>query len=336
MTQKNHTRAHARRRTTHTRVFLIEDHPVMRLGIRQLCERNGITVVGEAATGAEAKAQVRRLAPDVVVIDVRLAGESGLDCIQKIAELVPDARLIIYSMHEDAMFIRRALKSGARGYVSKQEASECLITAVRAVQAGEFFLSPHLSQKFVVSLTVEPGTIPGKDISEREREIIYYLGQGFRPHEIGQQLCLSPKTVETYMGRLKAKLGIPSNPDLVKFSIEHSGEWTLPPVIGEGAATPPPARPKPSSRRGAAPGRTAPVGGSPRRRGGKVPTGTTPEGLSRGHRGGRREMPVARPVKEPTDPKPAIRPSRHGGRRQAAGSRPAKKTSRSRSRSRKV
>ena len=305
MTQKNHTRAAAGRRITPTRIFLIEDHPVMRLGIRQLCERNGITVVGEAATSAEAKAQVRRLAPDVVVIDVRLAGESGLDCIQMVAGLVPDARLIIYSMHEDAMFIRRALKSGARGYVSKQEASECLITAIRAVQAGEFFLSPHLSQKFVVSLTVEPGTIPGKDISEREREIIYYLGQGFRPHEIGQQLCLSPKTVETYMGRLKTKLGIRSNPDLVKFSIEHAGEWTLPPVVGERAVTPSPGDPKPSPRRGAAPGGPAATEGSCRRRGSRVSTGPVPE-MPSGRRGGRRGTPAARTGRGPS--RPSTRP----------------------------
>jgi DNA-binding NarL/FixJ family response regulator len=224
-----------------TRIFLIEDHPVMRLGIRELLEKNGFLVVGEVDTGQTALSQVAAVRPDVVVIDIRLTNENGLDLIPNVSKLVPEARVIIYSMHQDMAFVRRALNVGARGYVSKQEASQSLILAIQKVMAGEVYLSPALAQKLVAMVAEAKGKVTPPDLSTREREIMYYLSQGYRPAGIGRQLSLSPKTVETYMGRLKAKLGIASNPELSRFCVEHADEWTLP--------APPPA-PAGQKRRG--------------------------------------------------------------------------------------
>ncbi len=216
-----------------TRVFLVEDHPVMRLGIRELLEKNGFQVVGEADTGQATLRQVTAARPQVVVIDIRLAEESGLDLIPGVRQQVPEARVIIYSMHQDMVFVRRAMNAGARGYVSKQEASQSLIVAIQKVMAGEVYLSPVLAQKVVSTLVGHEPVVRARDLSLREQEIMYYLSLGFRPAAIGRQLCLSPKTVETYMGRLKAKMGIASNPDLARYCIEHAEEWPLPTTVAQ-------------------------------------------------------------------------------------------------------
>jgi len=176
-------------------VLLVDDHAVVREGYRRLLERSsGITVVGEAADALQAQALFRQLAPRIVVMDITLPGMSGLEAMRRMLAETPDTRVLIFSMHEDAIFAKRALQAGAYGYVTKASAPSILIEALHSVAGGTKYLSADVAQTLALSATaLDRAASDG--LSAREFEVLRLLAQGESIKDIAQSMGLNPKTV---------------------------------------------------------------------------------------------------------------------------------------------
>lgn len=207
-------------------VFLVDDHAVVRDGLRLLLEaQDNIKVIGDAANGREAVQQVEQLHPDVVVMDIAMPELNGIEATRQIREACPSAQVIVLSMHATTEHIFRALQAGARGYLLKESAGVEVINAVRTVHAGHRYLSQKISDKvvdnYVRQREAAETTIPLARLSPRERQILQLVVEGESSAEIASALSLSRKTVETYRSRLMRKLGISDLPSLVKFAIRQ-------------------------------------------------------------------------------------------------------------------
>lgn len=207
------------------RVFMADDHTVIRDGLRLLLEaRGGIKVVGEAADGRAAVKQVEELEPEVVVMDISMPELNGIEATRQIRRACPSTQVVILSMHATSEHIFRALRAGAAGYVLKESAGQEVVDAVLAAHAGHRFLSPQATEALVDDYLrqADPaGTSPIERLSPREAEILQLVVEGRSSAEIAAALFLSPKTVETYRSRLMQKLSISDLPSLVKFAIQH-------------------------------------------------------------------------------------------------------------------
>jgi two-component system invasion response regulator UvrY len=188
-------------------VLLVDDHAVVREGYRRLLERHGnISVIGEAADAATAHSLFCHLDPQIVVMDITLPGSSGIEAMQRMLAYKAEARVLIFSMHEEAIFARRALQAGAFGYVTKASAPNVLIEAVYAVADGKRYLSADIAQKLALrDFAVDQATADG--LSAREFEVLRHLAQGQSIKDIAQTMGLSPKTVANHQSAIKQKLG---------------------------------------------------------------------------------------------------------------------------------
>jgi DNA-binding NarL/FixJ family response regulator len=208
------------------KVFIADDHAVVREGLRFILETEGdIIVIGEAADGRQAVRQVRKLGPDVVVMDIAMPKLNGIEATAQILNGKVNTRVIIFSMHSTKEHIFRALEAGAQGYLLKESAGKEMVKAVRTVYAGRRFLSDHISHKviddYIYQRRVDSKESPLKRLSSREREVLQLVVEGKSSAEIAESIFLSPKTVETYRSRLMQKLGLKDLPSLVKFAIQH-------------------------------------------------------------------------------------------------------------------
>lgn len=208
------------------RILLVDDHPVVRLGFAQLLsQEKDLEVCGEAGSTAEGLALAESLRPDLAVVDIALKGESGLELVRKIAHLCPRTRVLVCSMHDETLFAERALKAGARGYIGKREAPDDLVTAVRAVLAGERYLSARFLERLGEGgrhVHEEPPDLIAS-LSNRELEVFDLIGRGLGTREISERLGIAFKTVETYRENIKAKLLIESGPELAHRAVA----WVL-------------------------------------------------------------------------------------------------------------
>ena len=201
------------------RVFLADDHAIVREGLRALLQRQpGIEVVGEASDGREALAEIERTRPDVIVMDIAMPHLNGLEATRRVRTLVPDARVLILSMYDDAEYVQQILDAGATGYVLKGSASNELLDALAALRRGRRYVTPSL----------EPHTAPRKAgarpastdlLTAREREVLQLLAEGNSYAQIGERLGISPKTAETHRTHIATKLGIRDLAGLVKYAI---------------------------------------------------------------------------------------------------------------------
>jgi DNA-binding NarL/FixJ family response regulator len=218
--EKGHSPANGR-----AKVLLVEDHPVVRHGLVSLInDEEDLVVCGEAASVAETMPLVRKLKPDVVVIDLSLGDGDGLDLIKQIHESEPKLPLLVLSMHDEAVYAERALRAGALGYVMKKEATDRMMTGIRRVLAGELCVSERMAARMVKKL-VSPedaasGDSPVSQLSEREFEVFRLIAQGVGPSEMARRLSVSVKTVETHRERIKEKLGLKSRAELTRFSLQ--------------------------------------------------------------------------------------------------------------------
>ncbi|HEY0685007.1 MAG TPA: response regulator transcription factor [Steroidobacter sp.] len=176
---------------------MVDDHAVVREGYRRLLEvSGGIRVVGEATSAAEAYQMFCSLSADVVVMDISLPGVSGIEAMRRILAHEPKARVLMFSMYEDAIFVRRALEAGAAGYLTKAAAPRVLVEAVATVAAGRRFLSPDVAQTLALQPMNAERATPDV-LSAREFEVLKLLAEGCTLNEIAQQLGLNPKTIES-------------------------------------------------------------------------------------------------------------------------------------------
>ncbi len=208
------------------RVFLADDHAVVRDGLRFVLESQGdISVVGDAADGRLTVREVQRLRPDVVIMDIAMPEMNGIEATQQVRRTCPSTQVVILSMHATAEHIFRALQAGARGYLLKESAGSEVVEAVRAVCASRRYLSQGISEtvidEFIRTDRAARGKSPLESLSTREREILQLVVEGKSSAEIAEVLRISPKTVETYRSRLMQKLGLSDLPSLVKFAIQH-------------------------------------------------------------------------------------------------------------------
>lgn len=188
-------------------VLLVDDHAVVREGYRRLLEiSGGISVVGEASSAAEAYQMFCNLEPDVVVMDIALPGVSGIEALRRILAHDSKARVLMFSMYEDTIFVKRALEAGAAGYLTKAAAPRVLVEAVATVASGRRFLSPDVAQMLALQPTSAESATPDV-LSAREFEVLKLLADGCTVNEIAQQLGLNPKTVSNHQSAIRQKLG---------------------------------------------------------------------------------------------------------------------------------
>jgi len=205
------------------RLLLVDDHPVLRAGLKALLLAEiDFLVNAEAATGFEAVEAVQRQTFDLVLMDVSLPGLSGGDATRQIKKLRPHLPVLALSVHEEIPFVRMLLDAGASGYVLKRSACDELVRATRRVAAGESYLDPAIASQLLKAGQRRPlpgGLVSSVGLSERESEVVRLLAQGLTMKEIAQQLSLSPRTLETYRSRAMQKLDLKTRADLVRYAI---------------------------------------------------------------------------------------------------------------------
>jgi two-component system response regulator NreC len=206
------------------RILLVDDHAVVRAGLRALLELEpDLRVVGEAGTGDAGVALARELAPDVVVMDLEMPGAGGLEATRRLARDLPSARVLVLTAHGEPEWLMPVLEAGGRGILTKHCADRDLAAAVRAVAAGEAHLVPEVARVLASALRT-PRREAEADLarlSGREREVLTLTAGGFSSTEIGERLSLSHKTVETYRERLMEKLGMRHRSELIRFALDH-------------------------------------------------------------------------------------------------------------------
>jgi DNA-binding NarL/FixJ family response regulator len=197
-------------------VLLVDDHAVVREGYRRLLERHGdIAVIGEAGDAAAAHSLFCSREPQIVVMDITLPGTSGIEAMRRMLIYNPEARVLIFSMHEDTIFAKRALQAGAFGYVTKASAPTVLVEAIHAVAAGKKYLSPEIAQKLALG-DVVMNEAAADSLTAREFEVLRLLAQGQSIEQIAESMSLNAKTVANYQTAIKRKLGVDSAIQLLK------------------------------------------------------------------------------------------------------------------------
>ena len=208
-------------------VFLVDDHSVVREGYRRLLERSaGIRVIGEAANAAAAYSEFQRLSPDVVVMDISLPDVSGIEAMRHMLAREPQAKVLMFSMHEEPIFASRAFQAGALGYVTKASAPEVLVDAVRTVAQGKRYLSQDMAQALALQ-SVGGGDSSFTVLSNREFEVMRLLVAGDTISTIADKLQLSYKTVANHQSAIRQKLGVETSAQLVQLAHRHG-------VVGRG------------------------------------------------------------------------------------------------------
>lgn len=205
-----------------TSILLVDDHAMFRAGIRALLEiEDRFEIVGEAASGEEAIDRVRELRPDVVVMDLSMPGTNGLEATRRIAALGYETRVLILTVHAEEEYLVPVIDAGASGYLTKSSADRELVEALKVVGRGEVYLPPHATSLLLKRYRRdEEAGAPGlQELSSREQEVLTLTAEGFSSREIGEKLFISPKTVDTYRGRIMEKLGLTHRSELVKFAL---------------------------------------------------------------------------------------------------------------------
>ena len=206
------------------RVVLADDHPVVREGVRALLTSEpDLEVVGQAERGEEVPALVEELQPDVVVLDLMMPGRGGLDVARELARRWPKTHVLVLSMHDNEAYVLEALRSGASGYALKQAQPVELVRAVREVGAGRRFLSPPLSERAIEAYARREGQSadPYDALTPREREVLRLVAEGHTNAAIGEQLFISPRTVETHRAHVMKKLALRSHAELVRYAVRR-------------------------------------------------------------------------------------------------------------------
>jgi two-component system invasion response regulator UvrY len=203
------------------RVILADDHGVVREGIKRLLEeRNGITVVAEAGSGAELLAELRRTPTDVIVLDIAMPGPGIVETLRQVKALQPRARALVLTAHPESDYAVRVLRAGAAGYLTKDRSLDQLLEAIRRVYRGGMYVSPALGEALAARLGGEREE-PHGTLSDREFEVLKGLAGGDTLKAIAARMTVSPKTITTYRARILQKLGLRSNAELVRYAIEH-------------------------------------------------------------------------------------------------------------------
>jgi two-component system response regulator NreC len=202
------------------KIVIADDHAVVRSGLRMLLDaEDGLTVVAEAGDILTAMQVIRAHRPGVAVLDLNMPGGSGLDAIPKLRESTPETAIVVLTMQDDPAFARQALQAGAAGFVLKEAADEELLQAVRLAARGETYLNPRLGARLAAQPPAPAG--PPDDLTERELDVLRLIALGHTNSEIGEQLYLSVRTVETHRAHIQQKTRRSTRAELVRYALDH-------------------------------------------------------------------------------------------------------------------
>jgi two-component system, NarL family, response regulator NreC len=204
------------------RVLVVDDHAVVRSGLKLLlAAEDDLEVVGEAGTARDAVFEVRATRPDVVLLDVVMPGESGIEAVPKILHESPETKVLVLSMQDDPNYVREAFAAGASGYVLKEAADAEVVDAIRQVADGGSYVHPVLGARMVAADAEARAAAAADPLSDREREVLKLLALGHTNQEIAKQLYISVRTAETHRAHIMRKLGLDTRAELVRYAIEH-------------------------------------------------------------------------------------------------------------------
>jgi DNA-binding NarL/FixJ family response regulator len=200
-----------------TRVMIVDDHPIMQLGLAELIGAEpDLEVCGTAGEVSEALQKIDALRPEVAVVDISLKGGSGIELIEQCKSRYGDVRILVSSMYDESLFAERALRAGAMGFINKQENTDLLIVAIRQIIGGQVYLSPKMANRLLRTVVggVPPSGDPIVGLSTRELEVFELIGQGMTTKQVARKLHLSPKTIETHREKIKSKLNLKNSAEL--------------------------------------------------------------------------------------------------------------------------
>ncbi len=201
-------------------VFIVDDHQLIRQGLKQLINHeHDLEVVGEAVDADETLTKLPQSVPDIITIDISLEGMSGIELTKKVKLLYPDLPVLILSMYDELTYARRSLRAGASGYIMKSDPQKQIITGIRTIFGGEIFVSKRITEKILQEYAYA-NTSGVECLSDRELEVFMLIGQGHSTRQIAERLSLSPRTVETYRNTIKEKVGIATSGELMRFAVQ--------------------------------------------------------------------------------------------------------------------
>jgi two-component system response regulator NreC len=204
------------------RVVLVDDHAVVRSGLRLLLEaEEDLEVVGEAGNAKDAIFRARAMKPDVILLDVVMPGESGIDVLPKLLAESPGTKVLVLSMQDDPSYVREAFAAGANGYVLKEAADEEVVAAVREIAGGGRYVHPALGARMVTAEAEERAAAEADPLSEREREVLRLLALGHTNQEIAQRLYISVRTAESHRAHIMQKLRLNTRAELVRYALSQ-------------------------------------------------------------------------------------------------------------------
>jgi two-component system, NarL family, response regulator NreC len=204
------------------KVVLVDDHAVVRSGLRLLLDgQDDIEVVGEAGNAKDAVFRARALKPDVILLDMVMPGESGLEVLPKLLKESTGTKVLVLSMQDDPSYVREAFASGASGYVLKEAADEEVVSAVREIAGGGRYVHPALGARLVAAEAAERAAAEADPLSEREREVLRLLALGHTNQEIAQRLYISVRTAESHRAHIMQKLRLSTRAELVRYALSQ-------------------------------------------------------------------------------------------------------------------
>ena len=210
------------------RIVIVDYHPIVRERLAEVIQREpDLVVCGEAAARAPAFQLIQQLKPDLAIVDLTLQNSNGLELLKDLHAACPQIRLLVVSMHDESLYAERVIRAGAHGYITKQAATQHMLTAIRRVLAGDLYLNPATASRLVARLAGTPALAPAEPsslLSDRELRVLEMTGRGFATKQMAQDLGIDVKTVETYRARIKQKLGLRDATELLQFAIRWANE----------------------------------------------------------------------------------------------------------------
>ena len=205
-----------------TRVLIVDDHAVVRAGLKLLVDgQNDLETVGEAGSARDAIFEARSLKPDIVLLDVVMPDQNGIEIVPQLLKETPESKVLVLSMQDEPRYVREAFEAGASGYVLKEAADSELVAAIREVAGGGRYVHPELGARLVAAESEERKRAEDDPLSDREREVLRLLALGHTNQEIAKQLYISVRTAETHRAHIMQKLGLSSRADLVRYALSE-------------------------------------------------------------------------------------------------------------------
>lgn len=206
-------------------ILIVDDHPMMREGLAQLIgHEKDLQICGEAGDAHDGFDKAIKLKPDLILTDITLPGKSGVEFIKDLKAAQPEARVLVISMHDEALYVERVLRAGGRGYIMKQEGGRKIMEAIRHVLTGKIYVSEKMSAKILEIFSggrPDAAASPLEKLTDREFEIFQLIGKGLSTLQMAEHLHVSPKTVEVHRANIKAKLNLKTAPELLR----HAVRW---------------------------------------------------------------------------------------------------------------